>query len=466
MSKKTDKQLAIDVMRGVSGAPGEALTSTPSSLAPALPVPPAPTDVTIGTMTIGRSSASAVAIVPVTWRPPGGTAVASYLIEVATDSGFTTIVQRGVASGPSASLELKVSTTFYVRVYARYGAQTSSPSAAVTFTTPADLTPAGQPTSAAAAFIGAGDLQITWTNPTDENLRDVEVRIWASSAKTTLLHTAYEASGRYVWTAAQNRDAGSGTPDPSVYVELKSRTWSLVLGTAVVVGTITKAVPSTPGSLASDFTAADCVITWAAVANAAFYRLSIDGVARDLVGTRYAYPFDLNRQEHSGTPDPVLTLSLIAVDALDQVSTAATATATNAAPSAPSAVAVAGGFTTIGATVTSTAPADFLAYRYRLIQTSPSASDVTWDDASPIVTRTVTTNATYQLGVKIVDVFGQASTETLSSTAAIDAITIDDLRSDASYRDSDGNTFTAPASGTLAALKDGVTASGGVTYAA
>lgn len=460
MSTKTDRVRPMDLVRGTAGA-GSTLESAGSTVAPAQPTPPAPTELAVISNTVGRSSASAIAIVGLQWRPPDGSPVRTYQVEIATDSAFTAIYRRDTSTMTSARIELPTSRTFYIRVYAQAAAM-SAPSNVVTLVTADDTTAAGVPTSASAAFIGSGDLQVTWSNPASENLRDVEVKIWNASAKTTLYHTGYSANGRYIWTAAQNRSETSGTPDASVYVELRSRTWASVMSTAVVVGTITKAVPATPAGLSADFSGPDCVINWTVASDAAFYRLSLDGVAQpNIAGGRYVYPLDLNRQQHSGTPDPVLSLSLVAVDALDQVSTAATATATNAAPPAPASVTATGGFSAFMASVSATEPPDFLTYRWRLIQTSPSAGDITWDDRSTLQTRNVTAAATYQVGVKIVDVFGQLSTEVLSSTFVLDALTLADLRLGVRYSDS-----LATAAATLkAALADDNKASGGVSYA-
>ena len=468
MSTKNEPLRRIDQQRGTSGAAGLTYDSVANSIPPAMPAPPPPTEVTVGTMTIGRSAQAPIAIVPVTWRPPEGLPIPSYLVEVADDSAFASVYTRGTALEPSASLELPTGRTFYLRVYAQHGASFSSASATVTFTTPADTTAAPQPTGVSASFIGSGDLEILWTNPAGESFRDVEIKIWNSSGKTTLYHTGYDATGRYVWTAAQNRAAGSGTPDPVVYYELRSRTWSLVLNnTSPPSGTVTKAAPATPGSAAADFTGPDAVWTWNAVTDADRYRLTIDDVARDVYGTRYSYSFTQNGTEHSGTPDPSLAWSLVAIDGLDQVSaTPASGTATNAAPSAPSTVTLTPGMNAFMVSVSATQPADFLTYRYRVIQTSPDASDVTFDSPATLITREVTAAATYQVGVRVVDMFGQTSTETLSSTAALDALALADLRADLFYSDSDSNTFTHPAGGALAALKDGVTDTGGVTYAA
>lgn len=469
MTKKTDRLRVIDqtTSRASSGA-GEVLSSTASSALPGQPQPQPPESLQLDSNVIGRAAQTALARCVVSWRPGGGLVAQSYLVEVATDSGFTAVILRTTKVETSATLDLPVGTTVYVRVYAQSNVGQSRASNVITFTTATDTTSAAQPTSFSASFIGAGDLVLTWTNPTSENFRDVEVRIWESASKVTLYHTGYESSPPYTWTAAQNRAAGSGTPDPSVYIELRSRTWAGVLNsTAAPSATATKSVPGNVAGLATDFTGVDLIVTWTTAVDAASYRLTLDGVARTVIGGRYVLTFDANRQEHSGTADPVISVSLVAVDALDQVSAvAATATATNAAPSAPASVTLTTGFSSFMAVVAATEPADFASYRWRIIQTSPSAADITYDSQSTLQTRAVATNATYQVGCKVIDLFGQLSSETLSSTSALDALTLADLRTDLFYADSDSNTFTPPASGTLAVLKDNVTGSGGVTYAA
>jgi hypothetical protein len=454
VSKKTEALRKIDVGAGSASSGGEVLSSTGSVLLPGVPTPSAPENLTLVSNTIARSSASAMARVVISWAPP--------------DSVFTNIFYRGEIAALSATLDVQPSLAIWIRVSARSAAGQSPPTAALSLTTAADTTPAAQPTGLSATFIGAGDLVLTWTNPATENFRNVEVRIWDSAAKGTLLHTGDAAEAPYTWTAGQNRQAGSGTPDPSVYIELRSRTWSGVLNsTSPPSATATKSAPATPTGLAVDFTGPDLVVTWTTASDAASYRLTLDGQLQpSIFGGRYVYPFDLNRQQHGGTADPSITVSLVAVDALDQASTAAATTATNAAPGAPSSVTVVAGFSSFMATVAATEPPDFLTYRWRIIQTSPAASDVTFDSRATLQTREVSAAATYQVGVRMVDVFGQQGSETLSSTSALDALALADLRTDLSYSDSVGNTFTAPASGTLAALKDGVVGSGGVTYAA
>jgi hypothetical protein len=462
MAKKTEAQRKIDVGMGSVSGGGETLSSTGSVVAPGIPTPGAPENLTLVSNTIARSSASAMARVVVSWTPPNGVPAQSYFVEAATDSGFSNIFFRGDIQALSATIDVTPATAIWIRVSARSAAGTSPPCTPISLTTATDTTASAQPTGFSATMIGAGDLIVTWTNPTTENFRDVEIRIWESASKTTLYHTGYSATSPYTWTAAANRQAGSGAPDPSVYIELRSRTWAGVLNsTSPPSATATKSAPGTPAGLASDFTGPDLVLTWTVATDAASYRLTLDGVARTVIGGRYVYVYDQNRQEHSGTADPVISVSLVAVDALDQAGSAATATATNAAPAAPASVTLVTGFSSFMASVSATEPPDFAAYRWRIIQTSPSAADITYDSQATLQTREVAAAASYQVGVRMVDVFGQQGTETLSSSSALDALTLADLRLDCTYRDSDSNT-----AGTLNSLKDGVTASGGVTYAA
>mgnify|MGYP000600235294 FL=1 len=135
--------------------------------------------------------------------------------------------------------------------------------------------------------------------------------------------------------------------------------------------------------------------------------------------------------------------------------------ASAAAPSAPSSVSLINSLGSLTISVSATAPSDFQAYRYRIIQTSPSAADVVFDSPSALETYSLYAQATYQVGVKILDVYGQLSTETLSSATIVDTLTISALRADIIYSDSDGNsdaTLHVP-------LSNAVLGSGGITYA-
>lgn len=473
MAQKTTKRREIDKASEIGGAGTLPPLTATSDLGAPIPSIPAPEGLAIVSNLLAHSAVTPSAIVTLSWRPPSGFPATGYQLQYATDSGFTANVAiLGVADAsqnPSYSITLPTSQLWYFRVAAIIGQVQGSWSAAVSVTTAADTTAPAVPTGLAAAFNNAGDLEISWVNPTSTNLRDVEVSIYADSGFTQLRYQTFDATQRIVWTASQNRLAGSGTPDPTVFVRMRSRSWGGVFSATAVPSTQpVKAVPGNVSGLTQSWNAdagtaaADLLVTWTAATGAAFYRLTIDGVAHTTADVRYLFPFDQNRIEHSGTPDPVLSLSLVGVDGLDQVSaTPATATATNAAPVAPTGVTLAAFFSTIVITVGSDLPADGLTYRFRLIQTLPSASDISWDALTKQQTRAISAAATYQIGVRAVDVFGQLSTETLSSTAAADAITLADLRANATYSD---DLTTSPAT-LYAEYADGVLSSAGISYA-
>lgn len=422
--------------------------------------------------TLANSAVTPSAYISANWTPPDGidTLTISYIIQWSTDSTFATNTSGQPANQASATISgLKCSTLYYVRVQAVYLSVYSQFSDVASITTAADTTPPAIPTSQAASFAGVGDLVITWTNPTSANFRDVEIGIYSSAAKTTTYALLYDATQRLVWTAAMNLAATSQAGDPSIYVELRSRSWGGIFSSAVNTGLITKAVPSTPAGLttswASDTGAAgpDCAITWTAQTDAAYYILSIDGVARTLFAPNYTYTLDRNRSEHSGTPDPALSLSLVAVDGLKQASTAATQTATNAAPAAPT-VTLTGGFAQLVCQVTSTAAADFLRYEYVWKRDGTTVRTVESPDSQLQYEIGVAADSgihSWTCVVRQKDVFAQFSSATTSSAVVLDALTIDFLRADANYSDSDANT-----SSTLNVLKDTITATTGVTYAA
>jgi hypothetical protein len=151
-----------------------------------------------------------------------------------------------VALQESASIEnLHAGTLYYVRVAAIYRAIVGPWSASASITTAQDLTPPPVPSGQAGAWSGIGDFVITWTSPDDDRYKDTEIRIYSQSGGT-LYATVYDATGRYVWTAAANVAATSGAGDPSLYAELRSRSWSNALSSAVNTGLITKSAPSAP----------------------------------------------------------------------------------------------------------------------------------------------------------------------------------------------------------------------------
>lgn len=460
-----------------SGADGGAFDG--SAAAGAIPVPPtipAPTGLTL-TPGLLQSAVTPSAKIDAVWSNLETNDQETYRVQVATDSGFTAVVGIWATGQNQASAviqPLKISTTYYVRVQTIVGNSNSDWSATVSATTGADTTVPAAPSAQAGAFAGVGDFVVTWTNPTSANFRDVEITIYESASKVTLYGTFYDATQRFVWPAAANLAATSGAGDVSLYAELRSRSWGGVFSSAVNTGLITKSAPATPGTIVQSWSGdtgaagADWTISWAAQADAAYYLLNINALgARRITSTTYTYSIDRNIADNAGA-DPSLSYSLIAVDGLNQSSTAATGTATNAAPAAPTVSAPTGDYVLV-VQVTSAPAADFAAYEYvwkrdgttvRTLESKASEQQYELSSAADAGSHSWT------VVVRQKDLFGQYSSTTTSAAYVLDAFTLGFLRGGLAYSDSDANTFTPPASGTLAALKDGVTASGGVTYAA
>ena len=556
MAGKTRLERAINVKLPPSGGGGVVTEAGAEAVAPALPAPGAPTALAVTATYVLFSAVSPTAAANLSWRAPVQNLVPEgYQIQWSTSAAFTTPTTRSATQGQiTATVDgLPVGTLVYFRVAAVYRQRSSPWSNTASATTPQDTAAPAAPTSLVTSWSGqTGDLSISYTRATSRNLRDERIRIYASNGGA-LLRDVYSAAGRYVWTRAQQYADTSGLYDASVYLVIESRSWSGVpsvaaltgtatlavpaaptgvsatwdgaagaltfawtpaatvagyrltldgvardlgitdhyaytlslnraehsgtadpaitwslsaldalerLGTAAT-GTATLAVPSTPAGLAVDFAGPDLSVAWTG-ATVAGYRLTLDGVARDVgLANRYTYTLQQNGAEHAGTPDPVISVSLVALDALGQASAAATTTATNAAPAAPASVTATAFFSILSVSVTATEPADFRAYRYRLIQTVPSAADATWDAGSALQSRPISTGATYQIGVKVVDVFSQVSAETLSAAVQADALTLEELRAEAIYSDS-----RSLSSDTLKAqLADDVLVSGGVGYA-
>jgi len=438
------------------------------------PAPPAyssvpPPDTIVLSTSIVYSSGTPLARISASWNAPPAAdpAITSYYVQFSTSSSFVDS-QTSTYPAPTNSLAIDVFkplTTYYVRVATRVNGVLSDWSQSANIVTAADLSAPGLPTSVTAAFVNAGDLLITWTNPTDANFRDVEIKIYESSSKVTLYWTSYSATERFVFTAALNGQATSYVYDPSLYVELRSRSWGGIFS-GVVSASATKAVPATPTSISHSWSGdtgtagADWTISWAAAADAAVYRLSINGLtARIIGGTRYTYTLSTNISDNTSA-DPTLSYSLVAVDALGQASTAATGTATNAAPPTPT-VTLTAGFSLLVAVIGGTKAADFDGYEY--VFKLGGVAQRTLVSAASEQQYEVTSDGSgsWTVEVRQRDAFGQYSSVVASSAVVVDALTIGYLRALAKYTDDLGT-----ASATLDALKDGNLASGGVTYSA
>lgn len=452
---------SIDARPAQPFAPGADEFSAPAIAPPSQASIGAPSNLSLSTA-IERSATTATSSITATWYPPSGVAPSSYLVQWSTSNTFPDTNIQSAPAESSVIGNLTPATTYYVRVAAVVAASQGEWSAASSITTASDTTPPAVPTSQAAGFFGIGDLAVQWTNPTSANFRDVEVTIYNDSGKSVTYATLYDATGRIVWTAAENLAATSGVGDNNVYVELRSRSWGGIFSSAVNTGAVGKAAPAAP-TVTVDFTGADAVYTITPPADAAQITFVADtGVTTRLIGVvgKYTYTYDANRVDHSGTADPSLSYSFIAIDGLNKSSTATTGTATNAAPSAPT-VTLAGAQNQLVCQVTSTPAADFAAYEY------------VWKrDGSTVVTQE-TTDAVGQYAaqagdeglhswtctVRQKDLFGQYSSVTTSSAVVLDALTIAYLRAGLIFTDSLGT-----AQATLAALKDGTTASGGQSY--
>ncbi len=473
MSSKLNRpQRRLDGKDGVTLGGGGIIETGGGAPSPGIVILTAPQSFTIVSTALAASLLVPKAIANTTWkRPLAPGPVGSYLIQWSLSSSFTTPTGIPVpGTQTSAAIgDLPCGLTVYFRIAAiAAGGVQGAWSATVSILTPSDTTPPAAPTSLTTAWSGlTGDLDIRWTNPTSANFAYVRIQIYASNGGA-LLRTEKSVTGRYVWSRAQQYADTAGAYDPSVYLVLTSVSVGGILSATTLTGTATLSVPGTPSGLTTNWAsdtgtaAADCLITWTASAGVALYRLSIDGVAHDVVGGRYLYTFDNNRAEHSGTPDAALSLSLVAVDALGQSSTAATTTATNAAPPATT-ISAFGAFTMVSLTIGASAAQDFDAYRVRVYVASVLERTL-WVTAPNTTYAVEDGNGNYTFDVAVRDKFGQIGTAS-SQTAPVELVDqtefIADLRAGMSYRDS---IPTTPA--TLDGLKDDDTSTNVVTYAA
>ena len=437
--------------------------------APAVGVPGVPQSVRIVNTFLLHSQGQGLAGANVAWAAPTGTSPDSYLVQWDVASGFTAPTTRTAPRGQlSIALDaMPTGATVYVRVAALIGGVQGAWSATASAATPSDTTPPSPVTGLAFSWSGlTGDLTISWTNPTSTNLRDVRVRIYASNGGA-MLREVFWPGQSYVWTRGQQYADTGGAFDPSVYVVVTARSWGGAFSTDAT-GTATPAAPATPAGLTHSWAGdagtagAGLLVTWTLSSAVAGYRLSVDGTARDVGLTgRYEYGFTQNQAEHAGAADPVLSLSLVAVDALGQTSSAATATATNAAPPATT-ITVFAGFSTVGLTIGASAAQDLKDYRVRVYKAGSLVKTVYFTDTRPTYA-IEDGDGSYTFDVAARDVFGQIGTASAQTTAT--AITdmasfVANLRSGLIYTDSIGT-----AQSILADLKDGNLTTNVVTYA-
>lgn len=436
----------------------------------------APTNLQLATG-VGYSSAAPTAYIAATWDAPedsGGRQPAHYQVQVSTGATFTAAgTITATATTASARIEsLLPGTLYYVRVRAFSGGFYGDWTAAESITTATDTTAAGVPTSPTLTWVGYGDALITCVNPTEANFKIVQGRVRAS-AGGTIYRTFEMRTGRFLYTLAMNKADTGGAGDTSLYVEMWSRTFSNVDSAVVNTGLVTKSAPATPTGVAHTWSGdagtagADWEISWTDAADAATHRVTIDSIARGIGGgaTSYTYAFAVNKSEHSGTPDPVLSYSVQAVDGFGQTSTAVSGTATNAAPAAPTATLTRGAISGVKAEITSTPPADLWRYEYVFKRDGSTVATVYSPGAEYTYEMQGAGDGGYHSWSVVVrqqDLFAQFSATHTPAAVAFEGLTLDYLREDIVYSDSPGNS----ASTLKAALADGVTVSGGQSYAA
>ena len=470
----------IDEQPAVTGVVSVPSNSTDDVVPPAPAAIGAPFNLAL-TTAIGQSTAAPTAVIDATWSAPLASDPPRYTIQVSLNSTFTatgTITAQTASGLESAHVEgLIPGTLYYVRVRANVpgvSSEWSSMSPLTTgvnrITTATDTVAAGVPTSPAAVWVGTGDLLITWVNPTEANFKDVKIVVRASSGGT-ILRTWYSAAQHWLYTFAMNNTDTAGAPDSSLYVEMQSRTFSNVLSSTVNTGLITKAAPATPTGLTQSWSGdtgtagPDLTIAWTHASDAYRWQLTLDSVGRSVFANTYTYNLDANRAQHSGTPDPAISYSLVTVNSFGTASTAVSGTATNAAPAAPVATLSQGPVSGVRAAVTSTPPADFWRHEYVFKRDGTTVATV------------FSTGATYEyemLGandggfhswtvvVRQQDLFAQFSATHTPAAVAFEGLTLGYLRDDIVYGDSLGT-----AAATLkTALADNDSTSGGITYAA
>jgi hypothetical protein len=313
------------------------------------------------------------------------------------------------------------------------------------------------PVTSVSTDFTTGDLDIKWTNPSTV-FKDIEIKLYESSSKVTNYKTYYLQGNNVTFTVEENFVATGNNPDPSIYYEIKARSWLGLLSTAVTA-TVTKAVPSAPANVTHTWTGDDgtysatVVFTWDAQNHLKDYEITIDSVAYYPSSNRFEYTYNQNVADHIGSGnfgDYALSYAVKARDRLLQLSSATSGTATNAAPPAGTVITLTavGGFSTIGAYIDLTTPIkDIMSYVWELhdgtsvVDTITSVGQtVSFDDIE---------SDTYTVRVHAVDLFNRSGSTVTSSAVVIDAITIADLRAEAKYTDSQSRTSPA-----LDVLKD------------
>lgn len=447
MAKKRDVVKKIDIKVKKSGAPLPIIQED-QPVPPAFYLVPAPDTLVLVGQAILRSTQAPLVSVAISWQEAPNIAPDYYNVEWSESSSFTN-VQRARASTTSATIDgLKANgVTYYFRVQAVLGGIYSPFSDTLSVVTMTDTTPPPIVTGLSAVFT-VGDLIISWTNPNSEIFKDVKIDIY-NAGRTTLYATLYTAAQQLVWSAEENLKASLGVGVTSVSIDVTSRSWTNTLSAAVNT-TATSAVPTTPSptfNWTGDNGTADedLKITWARLADATTFDLTLDGTAYQTQDLGFTYTYERNVRDHTPTlasGDPSITYVLRSRNKLGQQSVAASGTVTNAAP--PSGVmgmSVTSGFSSIAVTVAflgQTIVQDFDHFEYAL--TSGSTTFQSFNSPDTTVIFQVTDPGSYVPTVRAVDKFNQRSALLSGPITVMDTLTIAQLRAETKYLDSLGAT--------------------------
>lgn len=402
---------------------------------PTLPVSqtPEPENITLDSQTLLRTTHVAKVLVSVSWDHPANITPDLYAVEVAQDEDFTTKVQVFYTFEPRAALELNTGTEYWLRVQAVVDGVFGDSGYLDSFTTVEDTTIPTNVDTVSATWLDSGDILFTWNNPTDSNFFDTRIRIYDTMGGT-LYKEAFvvgspDGKSEYLFTVAENNEVTDNDPLTTIYYIIVARTLQHITSSTSATGTLTKAVPSTPTGLTTswdseDGTASEDVsFSWDRSENVKEYVLTLDGIEYITYAPTFDYIHARNVYDHNPTlpsGDPSLAYALRSKDYLGQLSPAVTGLTINHAPSISNlAIQVAAGFASIYTSLTNTKDIqDAHSYIWTLV--SGSTALQTWMGKSP-ETSIPATSGTYTIKAKVVDFFGQQSSEITSSAVIVDS---------------------------------------------
>jgi len=328
------------------------------------------------------------------------------------------------------------------------------------------------------AVTPSAKIDAVWSNLETNDQETYRVQVATDSGFTAVVG---------IWATGQNQASAVIQPlkvSTTYYVRVQTivgnsnSDWSSTVSTTTGADTT---VPAAPTSQAGAWAGiGDFVITWVNPTSTNFRAVEITiysqsgGVlyATVLDATqRYVWTAAQNLAATSGVGDPSLYAELRSLSYGGVYSSLVnTGLVTKAAPATPTVTLVAGSTQQLVAAISSARGVDVAQYEFIFKRDGTNASTKLTTDNFALYELSGASDAgnhSWTVVARARDGLLQYSASSSASGAVVvDALTIDYLRGGLAYSDSDANTFTPPSSGTLAALKDGVTASGGVTYAA